>query len=211
MLKICTVVCGMNCDLSQAEGDLIGADRGALTIACSHRRMVLAVGDFDSVNETEMQLIRQWADEVIVLPAMKDDTDMVSALKQAAQRGYRKMVLLGALGGRQDHQMANLLTLMHGGYPLEIRDENNILSVSEEGTVEFTVSEMKYLSFFAVVPSVITLQGFVYPLDHYKLSCGDTLCVSNEIVNRKASLTVEKGKVLIMRCKDGSLKKKTAG
>ena len=202
MLKTCTIVSGMAEDLSLAEGDLIGADRGALVIARQHRKMVLAVGDFDSVTEEELEEIRQAAQQVIVLPAMKDDTDTVCALKQAQNRGYGRMILLGALGGRQDHQMANMLLLMHGGYSMEIRDENNLLSVAEQGTVEFTVSEMKYLSFFAITPSVITLQGFVYPLEHYELSCSDTLCVSNEIADSRASLTVEKGKVLVMRCKD---------
>ena len=109
MLKPCTIVLGMaqNCD--QAEGDLIGADRGALVCARQQRRMVMAIGDFDSVNAEEMTTIRQYADQVEVLPVMKDETDALSALHWAKEQGYQPIILTGGLGGRQDHQLANLL------------------------------------------------------------------------------------------------------
>ncbi len=43
--------------------------------------MVMAIGDFDSVNAEEMTMIRQYADQVEVLPVMKDETDALSALQ----------------------------------------------------------------------------------------------------------------------------------
>ena len=88
MLKPCTIVLGLAQDCTLAEGDLIGADRGALICAQAHRRMVMAIGDFDSVTPPQKELIRQYADQMQVLPAMKDETDALSALRWATGQGY---------------------------------------------------------------------------------------------------------------------------
>ena len=46
--------------------------------------------------------------EIVRLPAEKDDTDMVAALRLGLARGYRDFRLYGAAGGRIDHTIANL-------------------------------------------------------------------------------------------------------
>ena len=127
MLKPCTIVLGLAQDCALAEGDLIGADRGALICAQAHRRMVMAIGDFDSVTPPQKELIRQYADQMQVLPAMKDETDALSALRWAAGQGYNPMVLIGGIGGRQDLQLANLLLVMHQKLPVILREKNNEL------------------------------------------------------------------------------------
>lgn len=127
MLKPCTIVLGLAQDCTLAEGDLIGADRGALICAQAHRRMVMAIGDFDSVTPPQKELIRQYADQMQVLPAMKDETDALSALRWATGQGYNSMVLIGGVGGRQDHQLANLLLVMHQKLPVILREKNNEL------------------------------------------------------------------------------------
>lgn len=133
MLKPCTIVLGLAQDCALAEGDLIGADRGALICAQAHRRMVMAIGDFDSVTPPQKELIRQYADQMQVLPAMKDETDALSALRWAAGQGYNPMVLIGGIGGRQDHQLANLLLVMHQKLPVILREKNNELFCLDPG------------------------------------------------------------------------------
>ena len=54
----------------------------------------LVVGDFDSPG------VRPRPPNVTQLPRMKDDTDMVFALRQGLKLGYRRFVLLGGVGGR---------------------------------------------------------------------------------------------------------------
>ena len=63
----------------------------------------------------------------------------------------------------------------------------------------------KYVSFFAAGETVegLTLKGFKYPLDHYRLTtdnCGRT--VSNEIQEEKAKILYEKGSLLMIMSRD---------
>ena len=53
----------------------------------------LVVGDFDSLGR------RPSHPNVIQLPSAKDDTDMVYALREGLDRGFRRFVLLGGVGG----------------------------------------------------------------------------------------------------------------
>lgn len=47
----------------------------------------------------------------IALPAQKDDTDMVSAVKVGWALGARRFLIAGGLGGRLDHTLGNLAEL----------------------------------------------------------------------------------------------------
>ena len=202
-MKTCTIVLGLAQDLSLCEGDLIGADRGALVCARQQRRMVLAIGDFDSVTPPELALIRRYADQIRVLPVMKDETDALSALRWAEEQGYQSVVMTGGLGGRQDHQMANLLLMMYRKTSLILREKDNELTCLDPGRYVFHPGRFRFVSFFAVEPSVMTLSGFLYPLEQYTMECGDTIGVSNEIVGKEAVLTLQKGRVMVIRCNDG--------
>ena len=202
MLKPCTIVLGLAQDCTLAEGDLIGADRGALICAQAHRRMVMAIGDFDSVTPPQKELIRQYADQMQVLPAMKDETDALSALRWAAGQGYNPMVLIGGVGGRQDHHLANLLLVMHQKLPVILREKNNELFCLDSGRHVFHPDARRFISFFAVEPAVLTLEGFLYPLDHYVMERGDTIGISNEIAADEAVLTLDQGRLLVVRSRD---------
>ena len=54
----------------------------------------------------------QRAEELICLPSEKDDTDTHYAARLLVQRGFREALLLGGIGGRLDHTLANLCTLL---------------------------------------------------------------------------------------------------
>ncbi len=66
----------------------------------------LVVGDFDSHEKPEGRA------EIIALPREKDDTDTVYAAKEALRRGFREVLLLGAVGERLDHSLVNVSLLL---------------------------------------------------------------------------------------------------
>ena len=43
---------------------------------------------------------------------MKDDTDSVDAIKEAISRGYKDILIVGAIGDRFDHSLINAYALM---------------------------------------------------------------------------------------------------
>ena len=63
----------------------------------------------------------------------------------------------------------------------------------------------KYISFFPLGGDVtgLTLEGFKYSLDHYRLTTADSgLTVSNEIVSEKAKVTYQSGTLLMIMSRD---------
>ena len=95
-------------DVVKEDCDYIGADKGALTLAKLHIPMKLAIGDFDSIEKKDLACIKQYADEIIQLNPIKDDSDSLCALNEAIKRGYDEIDMLGAFGGRMDHSYYNL-------------------------------------------------------------------------------------------------------
>ena len=101
----------------EKECDYIGADKGALILAQNGIEMVSAIGDFDSVSQEDMKLIRQFSRETVVLNPIKDDTDAQAAIDKAIELGYDSITLLGALGGRADHAYLNACLCRKGNDP----------------------------------------------------------------------------------------------
>ena len=88
-----------------AEDYVIAADRGYDSLMAYGVVPDLAVGDFDSLGYQPDH------PNVIQLPVEKDDTDMVFALRKGLELGYRRVLLLGGVGGRLEHTLANLQLL----------------------------------------------------------------------------------------------------
>ena len=108
--SLCYVVGAMPLDpgfiLTPVPGDLvIAADKGYETLSRLGVHPGLVVGDFDSLGSVPDH------PQVLRLPRVKDETDTGFALRQGLKRGYRRFVLLGCLGGRLDHTVANLQLL----------------------------------------------------------------------------------------------------
>jgi thiamine pyrophosphokinase len=182
--------------------DLIGADRGALRLARARRRMVLAIGDFDSVSPAEMKEIEPWADTVQHLHPVKDDADSEAAVRAALAMGYDRILLHGGLGGRMDHEVINLRLCVHFPDLLVLENEQNLIRAEGPGTYSFARGAWPYVSFFTLDRAVISLSGFKYPLEHRELGPLDLYTVSNELTSSTGTLTVHEGVVLIMESRD---------
>ena len=72
----------------------------------------MIIGDFDSVSEQEKLAIEtlkeQIPERIVELPAEKDDTDMLAALKHGLERGYKEFRIYAGTGGRLEHTFANI-------------------------------------------------------------------------------------------------------
>ena len=99
--------------LVRPEDYVICADGGYRHAKRLGIRPDLVVGDFDSMEAEEYKDVRH-----IAYPPQKDDTDTMIAVRHGLERGCRDFLLLGCLGGRFDHSIANLAVL----YFLKKRD-----------------------------------------------------------------------------------------
>lgn len=200
-MKACMLVAGMSkCVPYFEDMDYIGIDRGALCCLQQGISMVCAIGDFDSVTSEELKQIKHLTD-VLQLPAHKNETDSEAGILYALDHSYDRIILYGALGGRLDHELANLYLLLYRYPSLELRDEHHSVKVLCEGDYQIE-KEFKYLSFLALEPSCISECGVAYPLDHQHIDHKDIYTISNEIIDQYAQITIHEGRVLMIACED---------
>jgi len=90
------------------EADLIACcDRAAVNLVASGREPGLIVGDLDSIPE---ELQARYADR-IVLRSGQDDNDLTKTFHEIIGLAPRRIHILGATGGREDHSLGNISLL----------------------------------------------------------------------------------------------------
>lgn len=191
-----------SCHILAIDGALCTVDRLGI-------RPEVVLGDFDTVDE--MLLARYRADEKIIFEThnpVKDATDTELAIEYAISHGAEKITILGALGGRMDHALANIQVLLLGlqaNVPCEILDEQNrIMLLNRAHVFEKNQCFGKYLSFIPLTERVdnVTLTGFRYPLCNHTLTIGSSLGISNELVEESAEISFTGGILICIESRD---------
>lgn len=162
----------------------------------------LLIGDFDSMPPPEHA-----GCEVCSYPPEKDDTDMLLALKCGLERGFRDYLILGGLGGRLDHTVANFTVLAYAldhGAKAVLRDEKNAALLLREATLSVPACPGFKLSVFPYGGGAegVDLRGVKYPLKDYEMGPYCTLGVSNEILPSGGEISVKNGTLLLLFSKD---------
>lgn len=187
------------------EGDdLIAADGGAHHAVAMGLRPRVVVGDLDSMAPELAQELAAQGVELEKYPAAKAKTDLELAIERAIRDGAKEIVLLGALGGRLDHSLANVLLMAQQDWPATIHvvDATEIATVIHGGESMTLVagpgSTVSLLPLSAEVTG-ITYTGMLYPLDNATLRLGSTRGVSNEVVSYPATVAIKTGIALVIQ------------
>ena len=204
-MKRCVIVSGA--DISnysfirqtlRADDYVVFCDSGLKHLKHLSAKPSLIVGDFDSHENPHLDV------ETIVLPCEKDDTDTMFAVKEAVNRGFNEFLLIGVVGARLDHTLANVSILLY------------LDSLGKKGCIIDDYSEMEIVSqkpvsitqdypFFSLLnisgcAKGITITGAKYPLEDAQILCDYQYGVSNEVLPGKtAVVSVAKGKLLLMK------------
>ena len=145
--------------------------------------------------------------KIITLNPEKDYTDTHMALKLAIDLNSNDITIVGAIGTRLDHTLANINILKE---PLEkniktrIIDENNQIFLINRSVKIKKDDNYKYLSIIPLTTTVegITLKGFKYLLNNYILNLGQSIGVSNEQQKEEATIELKKGILIVIFSKD---------
>ncbi len=189
---------------------LIAADGGAAWIDTLGRRPQLLVGDLDSVDASLVNRLEAAGVAVERHPVDKDATDTELALDAALRLGADRIVLLGALGGdRLDHELANLLLLTAERFraPADVRIVRGATLVralhgGDELLIEAGVGSLLSLLPVSGEAAGITTRGLQFRLEGGVLPPGSTLGVANRVVQAEASVSLERGTLLVMEIED---------
>ncbi len=190
------------------EGSLlVGADSGALFLVREGFRPDIAIGDFDSVSAEELARIKELSGKTIQCdPIDKNFTDTEMAFRLALDMKPKSILLLGALGTRFDHSLANvhLLALAdENGIAAAIVDETNrIAAVSQDALVERHIHPQVSLLPLTNTVTGITLEGFQYPLHDATLTIGQSLGISNVLTGDSGWIRLKEGRLLVIQSRD---------
>ena len=163
----------------------------------------LIVGDFDSHVNPQLDV------ETIVLPRAKDDTDTVFAAKEMMKRGFEDFLLIGVIGARLDHTLANvsiLLMLDTAGKQAKAIDDFSEMEIVSAacGRLGRAVIDDSYPYFSLLNISGqaegITIRNAKFPLEDGRIDCDYQYAVSNEVLpGQTAEVTITKGRVLLIK------------
>lgn len=167
------------------------------------------VGDFDTVAPSVLEEYEEQGIRILRHIPEKDYTDTELALVEAiSMEGVSEVVILGALGRRFDHALANLEILMAGlpkGITCKILDPyNKIYLIDGDRSFRKEALYGKYISFIPFTDHVrgVTLKGFKYPLQDAIMKRGVSLGISNEIPGERAELSLKEGILICIESRD---------
>lgn len=190
------------------EDDLIIAVDGGLGY-CSVLELEpdIILGDFDSVSESEREAIellkQQIPERIVQLPCEKDDTDTLAAIRIGLANGFDRFLIYGGTGGRLEHTMANIQTLLYlknQGATGYLMDGSGMICVLKNEEVRLKDDLEGYMSLFALGSKAqgVTIQGMKYELDNVTLTNDFPVGISNEFIGKEALVKVEEGELLMI-------------
>ncbi len=187
------------------DGDwIIGADGGAAQALAWGLEPDLVIGDMDSLADEDRATLAGRGCRFLEHPRAKDETDLELALTYAVGEGAREIVVLGALGGRLDHTLANVLLLTLPplqGVSVRIADgDREALLVRSGGAVRLRGNPGDLVSLLPLGGDArgVTTRGLAWALRGEPLRFGFSRGVSNEMMAHEASVEVEDGFLLVV-------------
>lgn len=175
---------------------VIAADSGIINTDKFNIEADYIIGDFDSLGYTPSK------NNTIIHPVEKDDTDTMLAVKLGLEKGYKNFRIFGGLGGRLDHTYANIQTASYvaenGGRAIFYGDNEN-LTVIKNSKITFDKNCKGNISIFALEDcKKVNINGLYYELENGYLTPDFPLGTSNKFNNQDATISVKKGKLLII-------------
>ncbi len=127
------------------------------------------VGDLDSIPQ---EMLRLYADRIHTVED-QEINDLTKAVRFAHTTGYRKLLILGATGLREDHTLGNISLLMDYAPLFEqvemLSDYGHLIPVQQTTTLPSTPGQQ--ISIFSTYPcGEITTEGLRWPITRRRLT-----------------------------------------
>ncbi|MGL5315980.1 MAG: thiamine diphosphokinase [Peptostreptococcaceae bacterium] len=162
------------------------------------------IGDLDSVDKNVVEYYKKYNVKFEQFPSKKNETDTELCIYLAKQLKSKEIHLIGSLGGRIDHTIANINLLYYiksnGMIPKIISEKEEIyIAIKEEITVLGKKGDT-----ISVIPingdaKGVTLKQLEYPLTDYHMKFSVPLGISNVMMNSKCSISVKEGSLIVIR------------
>jgi thiamine pyrophosphokinase len=187
-----------------SEDLLIAADGG--TLHCLEIGLIpdVVIGDLDSLPKPQWDELKDQDTQFILHPRDKDKTDLELALSYAVEKGAQEIIFLGLTGGRLDQYLANLLLLSRTEWNnarLAVwsgMDKAFLLHSNDHIQIEGQAGDVVSLIPLTPMVSEVTTQGLKWPLKAADLQFGNTLSISNEILQSPVQVQIGEGCLFVV-------------
>jgi len=179
---------------------IVAADGAAAWLVARGRPPDVLVGDMDSVDPALVARLSARGCRLVRHPAHKDETDTELAVREAVALGARRITLLGALGGRVDHAVANIMLLLTpalAGVETVLFDGRSWLCVIRNSlTLAGGPGDVLSLIPLGGDAEGVVTEGLEYPLRNEVLALGPARGVSNVFLGDHARVSLRRGALL---------------
>lgn len=137
----------------------------------------------------------------------KDFTDLELALLKSIDLNAKNVKIIGGIGGRLDHTIANIQLLSQYTDKFEsliMEDARNkcfVLNENQKNGIILKAETDSYFSVFSLSDECtgLSIKNAKYPLSDHTLPRTGSLCVSNEFINEKdAVISLRTGTLLLV-------------
>jgi len=161
------------------------------------------VGDLDSVSpELRQRLLTGDGPAVHSYPEDKDWTDLELAIERALDRAPEEIVVLGALGQRIDHTLANLQLLELGigrGVPIVLATDSETVRLADG---MLALANARIGDRVSLIPqtksAVVSTSGLKFALDHATLQRAASRGISNAVSATPVAIDVHEGQLFVI-------------
>lgn len=156
----------------------------------------LIIGDLDSLSQETFEKYK----DITLKVSRQDNTDLMKAIEWCIESGRKKVHILGANGGREDHTIGNLFAITSYATKLHLKlytDTGFFVALAK--SKELKTYKGQQVSLFPQPLSMkITTKGLKFPLENRSLPYihSGTL---NEAEGQTIKLTFDKGVLLVYR------------
>jgi len=168
----------------------------------------LIIGDMDSIDPLDLQSMLAEGVQIERFPPQKDQTDLELAIDLVLQKGFKRILLFAALGGRLDRSLANLFLLTRDDLKdinVRMQDgQESVFLIRRETHIQTLPGDRISLLPLCAPVTGINTKGLLYPLNDESLFPQKTRGISNEALSKKVSINIESGLLLCIHTHMGS-------
>lgn len=162
------------------------------------------LGDLDSIDD-DIRSYYEASDVVFKkFPTKKDETDAELAVWMVEEEGLLGIDIYAALGGRIDHELANIQLLYYildrGMYPRIISEREEIYILrNEEMNLKGSIGDIVSIIPVKGDARGITLANMEYSVEELDLKYSVTRGISNVMLDEDAYINVRDGCILVIK------------
>lgn len=211
-MKICIILNGeiknydyINSIISNESYDYIICSDGGANHAYNMNILPdYIIGDLDSTSKDIIDYYKSKNVEFEKFPTKKDETDTELSIKLSEKLNAKQIDLIGALGGRIDHTIANINLLYYirkkGIKPRIITDKEEVyIAIDEELTIDGKKGDIVSILPIRNDAKGITLKNLEYPLENKDIEFSTPLGVSNVMTDSSCNIKVNEGSIIIIK------------